>query len=750
MNRVKLWLYLVLLLCAGAANLIGLSRWLTHRAIGQMDRELSRAVSHVDARSQLLAAGTAQLADAVARDPAVLQALSSEEGTAASAAQSAAQSARGAADAAHSQLVATWGRGGRTLAVNGAPVQADPHLEGLLSGAADGAVRREAYAVVGDALYYLVAAPAGRGTAVAVGVPVNAAWLAVLRAATGSEVTLLLEQRPPQGTLPAEQAQQVAKAVRGAPGPVGVGRLASQPAVFGAAFPSPALPLLFASAPAYRAHPVALRGLEGGVLVLSQPTNALLAPVIAYQWVLLAGLVILLLVGVGTGLMITNEQQAMVPKDLVSAADRITRRDFAARAPAMAGSLGTVATALNCAAEAAQGAGAARPEPGLFSAPALGAVAEAPSAADDDAGPGADVFAAFSRTSSAAVAAAAPESGLPEQAPSAGAPADLLDAFSRASSAADAAAAPEPAAAEHLPAADDSGEPADLLSAFSRISSSADAAATSGAAANEPAAPEPQAEELAALREPAAAQVQTAGWPFAEEEPAAAHEPATLMASAVGGEEVAARGEALEQAATSGLPSSGESLGESFPTQEPAASPEPAAAPEVFATAEAAGSALAAFAARLEQQAAAAHQEAEPASPALGEPAPDNGVTQAPGPTSSVFEASSSSLAAASESRPAYEPTPEPPPELAGALAAEPAPIPEPDVDEEHWRITYDEFLKVREQCGESRQTVPYDRFRQKLLKNRDQLVAKYGCRTVRFQVYVKEAKAALKASPVR
>ncbi len=75
---------------------------------------------------------------------------------------------------------------------------------------------------------------------------------------------------------------------------------------------------------------------------------------------------------------------------------------------------------------------------------------------------------------------------------------------------------------------------------------------------------------------------------------------------------------------------------------------------------------------------------------------------------------------------------------------------PETTADEAHWRVTYDEFLKVREQCGESRQTVPYDRFRQKLQKNREQLVAKYGCRTVRFQVYVKEGRAALKASPVR
>jgi hypothetical protein len=85
------------------------------------------------------------------------------------------------------------------------------------------------------------------------------------------------------------------------------------------------------------------------------------------------------------------------------------------------------------------------------------------------------------------------------------------------------------------------------------------------------------------------------------------------------------------------------------------------------------------------------------------------------------------------------------------ALHDQGAPGGEPGAsDEEHWRVVYSEFLKTREQCGEPREGVPYDRFRLKLQKNRDQLVAKYACRTVRFQVYVKEGKAALKASPVR
>ncbi|HEX7488838.1 MAG TPA: MXAN_5187 C-terminal domain-containing protein, partial [Anaeromyxobacteraceae bacterium] len=83
-----------------------------------------------------------------------------------------------------------------------------------------------------------------------------------------------------------------------------------------------------------------------------------------------------------------------------------------------------------------------------------------------------------------------------------------------------------------------------------------------------------------------------------------------------------------------------------------------------------------------------------------------------------------------------------PPPEPTGSVAA--------DEDEEHWKAVYQDFLRVRTDCGEPREGVAYERFREKLQKNRDQLVERYGCRTVRFQVYVKEGKAALKASPVR
>ncbi|RPH71317.1 MAG: hypothetical protein EHM78_07910 [Myxococcaceae bacterium] len=80
-----------------------------------------------------------------------------------------------------------------------------------------------------------------------------------------------------------------------------------------------------------------------------------------------------------------------------------------------------------------------------------------------------------------------------------------------------------------------------------------------------------------------------------------------------------------------------------------------------------------------------------------------------------------------------------------------PQPLPKPvPPDEVHFQDVFHEFLAVRERCGESGDGLTFEKFAGKLRKNRDQLVQKYGCRTVRFQVYVKDGRAALKATPVR
>jgi hypothetical protein len=67
-----------------------------------------------------------------------------------------------------------------------------------------------------------------------------------------------------------------------------------------------------------------------------------------------------------------------------------------------------------------------------------------------------------------------------------------------------------------------------------------------------------------------------------------------------------------------------------------------------------------------------------------------------------------------------------------------------------HYQQVFEEYLALRAKCGEPTTGVAADKFFAKLRSNRDQLIAKYGCTTARFSVYVKDGKAAIKASPVR
>ncbi|HEX5750070.1 MAG TPA: MXAN_5187 family protein [Archangium sp.] len=84
---------------------------------------------------------------------------------------------------------------------------------------------------------------------------------------------------------------------------------------------------------------------------------------------------------------------------------------------------------------------------------------------------------------------------------------------------------------------------------------------------------------------------------------------------------------------------------------------------------------------------------------------------------------------------------PPPPPTGSGAIAL---------AEEQHFQDVFREFVVTRDQCGEPNDGLTYDKFVAKLRKNKEQLVQKYACKTVRFQVYVKEGKAALKATPVK
>jgi hypothetical protein len=70
--------------------------------------------------------------------------------------------------------------------------------------------------------------------------------------------------------------------------------------------------------------------------------------------------------------------------------------------------------------------------------------------------------------------------------------------------------------------------------------------------------------------------------------------------------------------------------------------------------------------------------------------------------------------------------------------------------EEAYFREVYEEFIALKKKCGERIDNIHYDKFIGKLRDNRDTLIAKHGCKEVRFQVYVKDGKAALKASPVK
>jgi hypothetical protein len=85
-----------------------------------------------------------------------------------------------------------------------------------------------------------------------------------------------------------------------------------------------------------------------------------------------------------------------------------------------------------------------------------------------------------------------------------------------------------------------------------------------------------------------------------------------------------------------------------------------------------------------------------------------------------------------------------------GMPMAVPLPPPPANAEESHFQAVFREFVATREKCGEAADGLTYDKFVAKLRKNKEQLVAKYNCKSVRFQVYVKEGKAALKATPVR
>ena len=72
------------------------------------------------------------------------------------------------------------------------------------------------------------------------------------------------------------------------------------------------------------------------------------------------------------------------------------------------------------------------------------------------------------------------------------------------------------------------------------------------------------------------------------------------------------------------------------------------------------------------------------------------------------------------------------------------------NADEVHFKDVFKQFVATKQQCNEPTEGLTYEKFRETLRKNQDKIQQSHGTARVRFTVYVKEGKAALKATPVK
>ena len=149
---------------------------------------------------------------------------------------------------------------------------------------------------------------------------------------------------------------------------------------------------------------------------------------------------------------------------------------------------------------------------------------------------------------------------------------------------------------------------------------------------------------------------------------------------------------------------------------------------------------------------------APPAAPPAPEPEPEQHTMQ---PEATVmFQMPEALLQASSAPSPAPRPAPPATPvddnrtvvaQVPHELLAQVAPKNDVDAaDEAHYKEVYEKFVQTRIECGEDTSDLTFDRFVSKLLKNRQQIIEKHKAKSVRFQVYAKDGKAALRALPVR
>ena len=75
---------------------------------------------------------------------------------------------------------------------------------------------------------------------------------------------------------------------------------------------------------------------------------------------------------------------------------------------------------------------------------------------------------------------------------------------------------------------------------------------------------------------------------------------------------------------------------------------------------------------------------------------------------------------------------------------------PSPQEEGVYFKSIYEQFVALKKQLNEPVDQLTFERFQVTLRKNRDTLKARYNCASVKFQVYEKDGKASLKATPVK
>lgn len=140
-----------------------------------------------------------------------------------------------------------------------------------------------------------------------------------------------------------------------------------------------------------------------------------------------------------------------------------------------------------------------------------------------------------------------------------------------------------------------------------------------------------------------------------------------------------------------------------------------------------------------------------------GDPAADVGAA----PASSGLPASSHTLPISAKGalpQPPPNPRNKPPqaPIRSGNAALATAPSTEGPLASEfenedaEWLRVYNDFVALKEQRGENVKGFTFEKFEQTLRDKRDALMNQHGAKKVKFSVYVKDGKAALKATPLK